>query len=137
MPNPPTLSEIAEHAGVTVGRARELMEIGEVVSIDSPVDEGPKTRRLHDVLASELTDPEGDAGEREALSWLRVAVNEIPDDRRRHVLRRRFGLDGAEPQTLSEVGAEIGLSRERVRQIERDALAELRSMAGLDVVEAA
>ena len=47
----------------------------------------------------------------------------------RHVLARRFGLDGETPQTLEEVGAELGITRERVRQLESRALRELRSVA--------
>jgi DNA-directed RNA polymerase sigma subunit (sigma70/sigma32) len=48
-------------------------------------------------------------------------------DRERKVLERRFGLDGEQPARLSEVARELGLSRERVRQIERNALARLRT----------
>ena len=47
----------------------------------------------------------------------------------RHVLERRFGLDGRPPQTLEEVGAGLGITRERVRQLESRALRELRTVA--------
>ena len=47
----------------------------------------------------------------------------------RHVLAQRFGLDGAIPQTLEEVGVGLGITRERVRQLESRALRELRSVA--------
>ena len=50
------------------------------------------------------------------------------DKRSSTVLRLRFGLDGQETQTLNEVGARLDLTRERVRQIERDALGQLRGM---------
>ena len=48
--------------------------------------------------------------------------------REKTVLRLRFGLDGTEPKTLQEIGEHLGLTRERVRQIERDALARLNEM---------
>jgi RNA polymerase primary sigma factor len=47
----------------------------------------------------------------------------------RHVIARRFGLDGATPQTLEQVGTELGITRERVRQLESRALRELRTQA--------
>ena len=47
----------------------------------------------------------------------------------RHVLTRRFGLDGQPPQTLEDVGTDLGITRERVRQLETRALRELRSVA--------
>ena len=47
----------------------------------------------------------------------------------RHVLCRRFGLDGEAPQTLEEVGSDLGITRERVRQLESRALRELRTVA--------
>jgi RNA polymerase primary sigma factor len=47
----------------------------------------------------------------------------------RHVLCRRFGLDGQAPQTLEEVGSDLGITRERVRQLESRALRELRTVA--------
>jgi RNA polymerase primary sigma factor len=47
----------------------------------------------------------------------------------RHVLAKRFGLDGGHPETLEEVGAGLGITRERVRQLESRALRELRSVA--------
>jgi len=51
------------------------------------------------------------------------------EPRMRHVLARRFGLDGEPPQTLEDLGADLGITRERVRQIETRALRQLRSLA--------
>jgi RNA polymerase sigma factor (sigma-70 family) len=57
-----------------------------------------------------------------------VALERL-NPRMRHVLAQRFGLDGAPPQTLEEVGAGLGITRERVRQLESRALRELRTVA--------
>jgi len=51
------------------------------------------------------------------------------NERMRHVVNRRFGLDGEPPQTLEEVGTDLGITRERVRQLETRALRELRTVA--------
>ena len=53
----------------------------------------------------------------------------VPQPRMRHVLSRRFGLDGEAPQTLEDLGTDLGITRERVRQIETRALRQLRSLA--------
>jgi DNA-directed RNA polymerase sigma subunit (sigma70/sigma32) len=62
---------------------------------------------------------------------------EVLDDRERKIILQRFGLDGAVPKTLEEVGKKFGLTRERIRQLQNTALAKLRSRirAGQEVRE--
>jgi RNA polymerase sigma factor (sigma-70 family) len=60
------------------------------------------------------------------LATLQQVLSALPE-RERQVLVLRFGLDSGTPRTLEEVGAEMGFSRERARQVERDALAALRA----------
>nr|MBA3252238.1 RNA polymerase sigma factor SigB [Geodermatophilaceae bacterium] len=59
---------------------------------------------------------------------VRAALSTL-DDREREVVRMRFGMDGEKPRTLEQIGKEFGLSRERVRQIERETMAKLREPA--------
>jgi DNA-binding CsgD family transcriptional regulator len=59
----------------------------------------------------------------------------VLDDRERKIISQRFGLDGAEPKTLKEVGKKLGLTRERIRQLQNIALAKLRSRIQSDPVE--
>jgi RNA polymerase sigma factor (sigma-70 family) len=77
--------------------------------------EDTNTRRPETLLVSRQREQE-----------LQAALEEL-NERTRHVLEARFGLNDREPATLEQVGAEIGVTRERVRQIETRALRELES----------
>ena len=120
----PLPSELAAELQLPVERVMELQRMTEdPVSLESPVGDGESsfsdvvedtnTRRPHDQVAGT---------EREQL--LRDALAGL-NDRTRHVLEARFGLGNREPATLEQVGSEIGVTRERVRQIETRALREL------------
>jgi RNA polymerase sigma factor (sigma-70 family) len=122
----PTLEEISEASGLDTERVLAALEApAETVSLDRPVgDDGDAS--LQDFVEDELAvDPEA----RAASAWRRdrliKALGHL-DHEEQQVLWLRFGLDGDEPWTLSDVGKVINSTRERVRQIEARGLAKLR-----------
>ncbi|MFP4150082.1 MAG: RNA polymerase sigma factor RpoD/SigA [Nitriliruptoraceae bacterium] len=122
----PTEDEVAEEVGLTVERVREVRDaMQELVSLDRPIGEdGDAT--MGDLIAdAQQLDPADTALEGDALSQIDAALNAL-DDRERIILVLRFGLGGQEPQTLEEIGAHFGLTRERIRQMQNRALAKLR-----------
>ena len=72
--------------------------------------------------------PDGATADHARSVELAEAIERL-NPRMKYVVLRRFGLDGLPPQTLEEVGTELGITRERVRQLETRALRELRSVA--------
>jgi RNA polymerase primary sigma factor len=124
----PTLPELAAEAKQPEDRVHELLELIETpVSLETPVGDGESLfgDLLEDVRATaplELTADKARAKELvEALATL--------EPRLRRVVSLRFGLDGGTPRTLDEIGAEVGVTRERVRQLETRALRNLRLAA--------
>ena len=121
-----TAEEIAEHLDKPVETVKKMLGLNErVSSVDSPMG-GDSDKPLIDTLTDdEVLGPEAclvDGDVREHVDhWL----DEL-SEKQREVVVRRFGLRGHEAATLEEVGAEIGLTRERVRQIQVEALKKLR-----------
>ncbi len=122
-----TIAELAEETGVERERAEFLLSRGEAVSLDEPSEEGSRARSLSGLLSDDdAIDPLVDAIERQETHRALEAVGDL-DERQRFVLTSRFGLDGEPPRSLAEVGRLMSLSRERVRQLEKEALRVLRS----------
>jgi RNA polymerase primary sigma factor len=124
----PNLDEIAAESGFTPERVRELLELVEdPVSLETPVGDGES---LYGDLIEDTNaiEPDVQTSERLRASELARALDQL-NPRMRLVLAQRFGLDGVAPKTLEEVGAGLGITRERVRQLESRALRELRSVA--------
>jgi RNA polymerase primary sigma factor len=124
----PTNEEIAVEVGITVTKVGELLElVAHPVSLETPVGDGESN--YADLIEDEKADaPEEVTTETARATELGVALNGL-DPRMRLVLERRYGLDGKPSQTLEELGQELGITRERVRQLENKALRELRRSA--------
>jgi RNA polymerase primary sigma factor len=124
----PTLAEMAKESGFPESRVKELLELVEdPVSLETPVGDGDS---LYSDLIEDESTPQPEAATAESLQSveLRRALNRL-EPRLRDVLERRFGLAGGNPQTLEHIGKELGITRERVRQLETRALKELRQTA--------
>jgi RNA polymerase primary sigma factor len=129
----PTLEEVAAESGFPPHRVRELLElIEDPISLETPVGDGESRYGdlIRDTMAAE---PEAETADRLRSTELTAALRGL-DPRMRHVLAHRFGLGGVQPQTLEEIGTDLGITRERVRQLETRALRELRTAApGLEL----
>ena len=123
----PTFAEISAKAGISYSRLMDILQVTqESSSIDIPVDQG-NTLQLRDIIEDErVTQPV----EKMLLEGLQRAVKrvlEILDQREREVIVLRFGLDGHPPRTLKKTGETLGITRERVRQIQQRALLRIRN----------
>ena len=124
----PDTEEIAKEAGLTPERVNELLDLVEdPVSLETPVGDGES---LYGDLIEDTKLDRPDVTTSDNLRAVELAdALKVLNPRMRLVLARRFGLDGEHPQTLEEVGASLGITRERVRQLESRALRELRTVA--------
>jgi len=124
----PTLTELARETQQTEERVRELLELVEIpVSLETPVGDGES---LYGDLIEDVNSlaPHEQSAQEARGRELAGALDKL-NPRMRRVLSLRFGLDGESPQTLEEVGSQLGITRERVRQLETRALRELRTAA--------
>jgi len=124
----PTVEELAKESGFTEKRVQELIDLVEdPVSLETPVGDGES---LYGDLIEDLQTERPDVTT--ATNLRKVELQEALarlNPRMRHVLALRFGLHNQDPKTLEEVGAGLGITRERVRQLESRALRELRVVA--------
>ncbi|MEL6345868.1 MAG: sigma-70 family RNA polymerase sigma factor [Myxococcota bacterium] len=119
-----TLDDLAVEVGLEKKRAQLLLRQGGVVSIDQPDDDGLS---VGDRLQAEDDGPDEFAHRSRAIDKIRGAFGDMLDERERFILTHHYGLDGNDPKTMADIGKKIGLSRERVRQIEVGALLRLRT----------
>ncbi|MCO4799361.1 MAG: RNA polymerase sigma factor RpoS [Colwelliaceae bacterium] len=124
----PTAEDIAEKLDVPVADVTKMLRLNErIASVDTPFG-GESDKVLLDVIPDEkASGPEGNLQSDDIKNNIVHWLNEL-NSKQREVLARRFGLLGYEAATLEDVGVEIGLTRERVRQIQVEALKRLRDI---------
>jgi RNA polymerase primary sigma factor len=131
---PPTDEEIAKQTKLSLKHVNEVRAAARAVtSLDKPVGAEGETK-FGDLIAGEAAEPVDEVHVSLAESAVRDAVESLPE-REREVVKLRYGMNGdRDPQSLEEIGRSLGITRERVRQIEAQALsrlAERREVAAL------
>jgi len=127
----PTIQQIADRLDMPAAKVEALLRAAqEVVSLDTLVGDGDRTPLWTLINDEKSADPEESALQRELTEELEHLLSTL-SERERIVMRRRFGMDGEnrDGQVLQDIGKELKLSRERVRQIEAQALKHLRAVA--------
>jgi RNA polymerase primary sigma factor len=133
----PTEEELAEATGLKLEHIQEAREANRtVISLDRPIGGLDEETPFGALLPAEGETPDEEVAVSLERDAVRRAVEQLPD-RHREVVRMRYGIDGTEPQRLSDTGRALGISAERVRQIENDALRRLAEVRELQGVRAA
>jgi len=123
----PTLEELAEQTERSVERVVELRRLARhPISLDTPVGEDGDTL-IGDLIEDDDAVQAADAAEYAALTEQLHALVDSLAPRLATIVSMRFGLHDGRPRTLQEIAEHLGLTRERVRQLEKEALAELRA----------
>lgn len=128
----PTDEELAEEAGVSLDRLREIRRVmRSPVPLDTTIDDEGETTLGQLVADETAADPEHHATQVAAHETLHEVLATL-DDRDRGILERRYGLGPHDPHTLERIGEIYGITRERIRQLERRSLSRLRTTTRLD-----
>ncbi|MFP4268250.1 MAG: RNA polymerase sigma factor RpoD/SigA [Spirochaetaceae bacterium] len=123
----PSHEEIAEYMNITVAQVENIMQYsGETASLDVTVDDENVTTLSDLVFSDEYTEPFESVFNITLQDLLDRSLEEL-SDREEKIIRLRYGLSGKSPLTLEEIGKILGITRERVRQIQNKAIVKMRS----------
>lgn len=126
----PQPKEIAEELDISKEKVRRAKKTAQrTTSLDKPLsEEGDSSGALGDIMADDnLPNPEEESLQSLLKEELKKLLHEVLTDRERRILQLRYGLEDYHPRTLNEVGKVFGISRERVRQIQKQAINKLKS----------
>ncbi|HSS71606.1 MAG TPA: RNA polymerase sigma factor RpoS [Casimicrobiaceae bacterium] len=123
----PTLDDVAHLLGKPVAQLRKLIGYNErITSLDQPLESEPGLSVGDQITDDDAPTPELILHNSEIEDWIRQWLGEL-SDRQRRVIERRYGLNGRDVATLEELARELEVTRERVRQIQAEALDKLRA----------
>lgn len=121
-----SIDDIAYLTGKTAEEVTDILALNEhTASLDAPLDLDPASSLLDLLPDDQSQSPDAEVQHRELETLTRAWLSRL-SDKHRHVIERRFGLNNIEPATLEELADEMGLTRERVRQIQQEALVRLK-----------
>ncbi len=124
----PTVEEVAREMGRPLKEVEKLLDLSErATSLDLPVSKNNDRSVMEMVPDDVFPEPDEFLQDKNIISMVDSWLTEL-DDKQREVIVRRFGLHGFEAATLEQVGNELGVTRERVRQIQMEALRRLRNI---------
>jgi RNA polymerase primary sigma factor len=125
----PTAAEVAEGMDIEVEEVEKTLSISQNhVSLDAPLVPGEENRLLDYLPDTQNPGPDAETFEHALTQSIEEVLKQLKE-REAKILRLYFGLDGPEPMTLEEIGAQLGITRERVRQIKEKALSRLRHVS--------
>jgi len=132
----PTAEDIANLVDKPIADVEKMLALNErVTSMDTPIGASNGKTLVDTVADQHVSDPSEILQEKDLTSSLDGWLDEL-SEKQREVIARRFGLRGYETSTLEQVGSEIGLTRERVRQIQVEALHRLKDILGAQGLDA-
>ena len=123
----PLINELADRLEMPVNKVSDILKMAqEPVSLETPIGEEGENE-LGDLIEDQSTPTPPDVAARSSMrSHIDDVLSQL-NERERKVLELRFGITDGKPRTLEEIGRDLSLTRERIRQIERKALGRLRS----------
>ena len=124
----PTDAELGKELGVSAAKVSELRTVSiRPASLEAPIGED-ETTEFGEIIGDESAlDPFETLKDKSTKQDITALLHKL-DEREQLILRHRFALDGGKEQTLEEIGAKLGVTRERVRQVQNIALRKLRKM---------
>jgi len=121
----PTDEELAQHCGLPVDKVNKLLQLPQICSLDAPAGEEDSLQLLLEDL--QAPQPQQELVRRELKNTMDALLARLTQ-RQQQVLKLRFGMDCGECMSFEKIGLQLGISKERARQIEREAMEKLQKM---------